>query len=135
MICEWGMSDRLGPVTFGKAQGEVFLGRDMGHTREFSEATAQSIDNEVREIVEKNYRRAREILNSNIDILHSMSYALLEHETLDKDDIDLLMRRVRLPTKAEKASNNSGSQTGGGSAPATNEGSVVGGSSASPQPV
>jgi cell division protease FtsH len=119
MICEWGMSDRLGPVTFGKAQGEVFMGRDMGHTREFSEATAQAIDNEVREIVERGYRRGRELLTSNIDILHAMSQALLEYETLDKEDIDLLMRRVKLPTKAEKLAGKAGG--GSGSAPATNE--------------
>jgi cell division protease FtsH len=124
MICEWGMSDRLGPVTFGKAQGEVFMGRDMGHTREFSEATAQAIDNEVREIVERCYRRARELLTTNIDILHAMSQALLEYETLDKEDIDLLMRRVKLPTKAEKLAGKAGG--GSGSAPATNEeGGVV----------
>ena len=123
MICEWGMSDRLGPVTFGKAQGEVFMGRDMGHSREFSEATAQAIDNEVREIVERCYRRGRELLTSNLDILHTMSQALLEYETLDKEDIDLLMRRVKLPTKAEKLAGKAGG--GDGSAPATEEGGVV----------
>lgn len=133
MICEWGMSDKLGPVTFGKKEEQVFLGREMGHSREFSEATAQAIDNEVREIVEKSYRRARELLSSNIDILHSMSLALLEYETLDKDDIDLLMRRVKLPPKAQKR--NGSAPTDGGSAPATNEGEVVAGSSAAPQPV
>jgi cell division protease FtsH len=138
MICEWGMSDKLGPVTFGKKEGQVFLGKDMGHTREFSEATAQTIDNEVREIVEKNYRVAREILNSNIDILHSMAQALLDHETLDRDEIDLLMKRVKLPPKSAKSASGSGS--GSGTAPATNEGevgssSVMGGSGAAPAPV
>jgi cell division protease FtsH len=138
MICEWGMSDKLGPVTFGKKEEQVFLGREMGHTREFSEATAQLIDTEVREIVEKNYRRARELLTSNIDILHAMSQALLDHETLDKDEIDLLMKRVKLPPKASK-SNPSGSDSGSGTAPVTNEetsgGSILGGSSAAPAPV
>jgi cell division protease FtsH len=138
MICEWGMSDKLGPVTFGKKEGQVFLGKDMGHTREFSEATAQTIDNEVREIVEKNYRVAREILNSNIDILHSMAQALLDHETLDRDEIDLLMKRVKLPPKSAKSASGSGS--GSGTAPATSEGdvgssSVMGGSGAAPAPV
>jgi cell division protease FtsH len=136
MICEWGMSDKLGPVTFGKKEEQVFLGREMGHTREFSEATAQLIDNEVREIVEKNYRRAKELLNSNIDILHSMAQALLDHETLDKDEIDLLMKRVQLPPKASKPTP-SGSDTGSGTAPVTNEegGTVLGGSTAAPAPV
>lgn len=138
MVCEWGMSDRLGPVTFGKKEEQVFLGREMGHVREFSEATAQMIDNEVREIVERDYRRAREILSSNNDILHAMATALLEYETLDKDDIDLLMKRVKLPPKAEKVSSSSGS--GSGMAPATNEGGItvapgMGGSSAAPAPV
>jgi cell division protease FtsH len=127
MICEWGMSDKLGPVTFGKKEEQVFLGREMGHVREFSEATAQSIDNEVREIVEKNYRRAKELLNSNIDILHSMAQALLDHETLDKDEIDLLMRGVKLPPKAAKVVDpGSGSTPGSGTAPATNEGGIPG---------
>jgi len=136
MICEWGMSDKLGPVTFGKKEEQVFLGREMGHVREFSEATAQTIDNEVREIVEKNYRRAKELLNSNIDLLHSMAQALLDHETLDKDEIDLLMRRVKLPPKSVKNTAGSGNSTpGSGTAPATNEGGVIQGTSAAPSPV
>lgn len=137
MICEWGMSDRLGPVTFGKKEEQVFLGREMGSSREFSEATAQMIDNEVREIVERNYRRAKELLVSNIDILHSMSIALLDYETLDKEEIDLLMKRVKLPPKSSKGSA-SDSGSGSGTAPATNEGEgapVMGGSSAAPAPV
>jgi cell division protease FtsH len=134
MICEWGMSDRLGPVTFGKKEEQVFLGREMGHVREFSEATALMIDNEVREIVERNYRHARELLGSNSDILHAMAQALLDHETLDKDEIDLLMKRVKLPPKSSK---NSGSTSGSGTAPATNEegGAVITGTSATPAPV
>jgi cell division protease FtsH len=138
MICEWGMSDRLGPVTFGKKEEQVFLGREMGSSREFSEATAQMIDNEVREIVEKNYRRAKELLVSNIDILHAMSIALLDYETLDKDEIDLLMKRVKLPPKSSKGSA-SDSGSGSGTAPVTNEGDVgspvMGGTSAAPAPV
>ena len=134
MICEWGMSDRLGPVTFGKKEKEVFLGRDFQNSREFSEATAQMIDNEVREIVERNYRRAKDILSSNIDILHAMALALLEYETLDKEDIDLLMNRVKLPPKAQKkvTTYNNNAPTDG-TAPATNEGGVaVSGTPAAP---
>ena len=120
MICEWGMSDRLGPVTFGKKEEAIFLGREIQHSREYSEATSQTIDNETREVVERNYRRAKEILSSNMDILHEMSKALLEYETLDKDEIDLLMNRVKLPPKsAKRSASNSGDA---GSAPATNEG-------------
>ncbi len=124
MVCEWGMSDRLGPVTFGKKEEQIFLGRELQHAREFSEGTAQMIDNEVREIVELNYRRAREILSSNSDILHAMATALLEYETLDKDDIELLMKRVKLPPKASK--NEGGRGAPSSAAPATNEGGVTG---------
>jgi len=136
MICEWGMSDRLGPVSFGKKEEQVFLGREMGSVREFSEATAQMIDNEVREIVERNYRRARDLLTSNLDILHAMSIALLDYETLDKDEIDLLMKRVKLPPKASKKNDGSSSS---GTAPATNEDAagtpIIDGSGAAPAPV
>ncbi|MCO5141673.1 MAG: ATP-dependent zinc metalloprotease FtsH [Oligoflexia bacterium] len=136
MVCEWGMSDRLGPVTFGKKDEAVFLGREIQSSREFSEATAQMIDNEVREIVERNYRRARDILSSNVDILHSMSKALLEYETLDKEEIDLLMKRVQLPPKSSKKQDGGSGSKDDGSAPATNEGEVPGGViSGSPAPV
>jgi cell division protease FtsH len=134
MVCEWGMSDRLGPVTFGKAQQEVFLGREMGHSREFSEATAQAIDNEVREIVERSYRAAREILTSNIDILHAMSIALLEYETLDKDDIDLLMRRVKLPPKSEKVVKDHSSPPDSGAVEVTEGVLVTPSGNGTPQP-
>ncbi len=135
MVCEWGMSDRLGPVSFGKKDEQIFLGREIQHAREFSESTAQMIDAEIREIVEKNYRRARDILTSNVDILHSMSAALLEYETLDKDEIDLLMKRVKLPPKASKKEGAGGNTPG--SAPATEEGGLAGASglSGSPAPV
>ena len=65
MVCEWGMSDRLGPISFGKRDENVFLGRDIGHPKNYSESTAQMIDKEIREIVEKNYRRAKDLLASN----------------------------------------------------------------------
>ena len=65
MVCEWGMSDKLGPLTFGEKEGEVFLGRDFGHTKNYSEATAVAIDEEIRRIVEESYARTREILSSN----------------------------------------------------------------------
>ncbi len=139
MVCEWGMSDRLGPITFGKKDGEVFLGRDIQQQKNYSESTAQVIDSEVREIVELNYRRARDILTSNMDILHSMAKALLTYETLDKDDIELLMKRVTLPPKAAKTSGNTGAPTDSGTAPATNEGGItggiLGGAPAAPAPV
>jgi len=121
MVCEWGMSDRLGPITFGKKEEAIFLGREIQQSKNYSESTAQAIDQEIREVVERNYRRAKDILNSNIDILHSMATALVERETLDREEIELLMKRVKLPPKASKPEGG----TDSGSAPATNEGEVA----------
>jgi cell division protease FtsH len=88
MVCEWGMSDRLGPLTFGEKEGgEVFLGRDFGHVKNYSEATAVAIDEEIRRIVEENYRRTREILEQNRAALVKVSEALLERENLDGSEI------------------------------------------------
>lgn len=126
MVCEWGMSDRLGPITFGKKEETVFLGRDFHQAKEYSEATSQLIDKEVREIVERNYRVAKELLSSNIDILHAMAAALLEKESLDADEIELLMQRVKLPPKktVKPDSGSAASSDPQGSAPATNEGGL-----------
>ena len=87
MVCEWGMSDRLGPLAFGEKEGEVFLGRDFGHVKNYSEATAVAIDEEIRRIVEESYRRTREILDRNRDSLVKVSEALLERENLDGSEI------------------------------------------------
>ena len=88
MVCEWGMSDSLGPVLLGKPNEEVFLGMDIQSRREYSEDTAQSIDSEVKSILSDAYTRAKEILQSNMTILHSMAQALLEREVLDAREID-----------------------------------------------
>lgn len=118
MVCEWGMSDRLGPISFAKRDDEVFLGRDIGKAQAYSDDTARLIDQEVREVIEKNYRRAKDLLSSNMDVLHTMSEALLDYETLDRSQIEILMSGASLPKKGT-----SGSDGGGGdkpSAPATN---------------
>jgi cell division protease FtsH len=91
MVCEWGMSDRMGPLTFGKKEGEPFLGREMAGGKDYSEATAIDIDKEVRELVTYNYDRAKKILNENLDSLKRMADALMEYETIDTADIDLIM--------------------------------------------
>ena len=92
MVCEWGMSEKLGPLAFGEEQGEVFLGREMGQrARNFSEATAIDIDNEVRKIVTEQYNRARLLLQQNKPALDRIALALLELETLDGADVDLLI--------------------------------------------
>ncbi len=97
MVCEWGMSDVLGPLSYGQKQGgEVFLGRDISQTRDYSEQTAQTIDREIRDIVERNYRKAQEILSTKVDVLHEMARALLEYETIDGAEVDLICRGERL---------------------------------------
>jgi len=88
MICEWGMSDRLGPVSFGKKDEQIFLGREMSTAKNYSEATAVEIDEEIRRIVEGNYSRARTLLTDNIDILHKIALALIEKESLNGADVD-----------------------------------------------
>ncbi len=87
MVCEWGMSDKLGPLAFGEKEGEVFLGRDYGHVKNYSEATAIAIDEEIRSIVEENYARTTEILSGHKDELIEVSEALLERENMDGSEI------------------------------------------------
>jgi cell division protease FtsH len=91
MVCEWGMSERMGPLAFGKKEGEVFLGRDMASTQTYSEQTAREIDSEVRRIVNEQYERARKILLERREGLDKIAEALLEYETLDLADVDVLL--------------------------------------------
>jgi cell division protease FtsH len=91
MVCEWGMSDSMGPLTFGRKEAEPFLGREMSGTKDYSESTAIEIDHEVRDLVTKNYDRAKKILLDNLESLKLISDALLEYETIDAADMDLLM--------------------------------------------
>ncbi|MGE0615877.1 MAG: ATP-dependent zinc metalloprotease FtsH [Bacteriovoracia bacterium] len=109
MVCEWGMSDVLGPLSFGKKDGEaVFLGRDIAQSRDYSEQTQQTIDREIRDIVERNYRRAKEILSAKLDILHALAGALLEHETIDGAEVEQIVQGQKIvrtkPTEGSAAS-------------------------------
>lgn len=110
MVCDWGMSEKIGPLQFGKKEEHPFLGRDMGQDKNFSEETARLIDKEIREIVERNYRKAKEILSSNMDILHAMAEALLLKETIGADEIQMLMNRVKLPEVETKTPSESASE-------------------------
>lgn len=88
MVCEWGMSEKIGPLTFGEKEGgEVFLGRDMGHVKNYSESMAVEIDNEIRRIVKENYAITTKVLKENQDKLINLSEALLERETLESPEI------------------------------------------------
>ena len=105
MVCEWGMSESMGPVTYSTPNGEVFLGMDITQRREYSEATAGNIDAEVRKILSGAYKKARTILDEHLAILHKMAAALLEHEVLDNTDIQKLLREggVEPPVVPEPA--------------------------------
>jgi cell division protease FtsH len=91
MVCEWGMSEKMGPLAFGKKEGEVFLGREMGTVQTYSEQTARDIDAEVHRIVMEQYARAKKVLEDNRPLLDKIAEALLEYETLDAADVDVLM--------------------------------------------
>jgi cell division protease FtsH len=92
MVCEWGMSDKLGPVTFGKRDEQIFLGREMATHKNYSEATAIEIDEEIRKIVDNSYARVLQLLKDNIDILHRLSQELVEKENLSGDEVDAIVR-------------------------------------------
>ncbi len=96
MVCEFGMSD-MGPLTYGKKEQEVFLGRDLAQARDYSEDTARKIDAEVRKFVDAGYDSAYSILSSNKDIMHRMAKELLERETLDASEIALIIADKELP--------------------------------------
>ena len=115
MICEWGMSDVLGAVTFGKEDHHVFLGREMARAKEYSEATAVIIDDEIKGLVNSALDRARSLLTDNIDKLHLLAGALLKRETLTGDEVDELFGGPPVATKTS-APKETGDTTGSGSA-------------------
>jgi cell division protease FtsH len=103
MVCEYGMSE-LGPLTYGKKEQEIFLGRDIGQSRDYSEDTAQQIDKAVRRLVDEAYNSAHQILDEHHDIMHAMAAALLERETLDAAEIELIIQGKQLgPVKSSLA--------------------------------
>ena len=91
MVCEWGMSEKLGPLTFGRKEEEIFLGREIATKRDFSEQVALEIDHEVRRLVTENYERAKRILTDNMTSLKALAEALLEKEVLDALEIDQIL--------------------------------------------
>jgi cell division protease FtsH len=101
MVCDFGMSENLGPLTFGKREEQIFLGREIAQHRDYSELTAQKIDEEVRNIVTGSYKRASKLIKDNLDILHRMANALLERETLGAEDIDKIMAEAKDSPKEE----------------------------------
>jgi cell division protease FtsH len=92
MVCEWGMSEKLGPMTFGKKEEEIFLGRDFTQKTDYSKSTAIEIDAEVTRIIQDSYHRAKDLLKTNLRLLHKVAEKLLENEVLDGSEIDAIVR-------------------------------------------
>jgi cell division protease FtsH len=100
MVTKWGLSSKLGPLTYSEEEGEVFLGHSVAQHKSVSDETAHAIDEEIRAIIDRNYTRSQTILNENMDILHAMAQALIKYETIDLDQInDLMDRKEPRPPK------------------------------------
>ena len=96
MVCEWGMSENMGPLTFGKKEEQIFLGKELAQHKDYSEATAVLIDNEVKRIVSESYERAKQIVMENKEPLQRIAEALLEREVLDAEEVSRLVRGQEL---------------------------------------
>ncbi len=112
MVTKWGLSEKLGPLTYTEEEGEVFLGRAVTQHKNMSDETAHIIDEEIRHIVDRNYERARRLLKENIDKLHMMAKALMKYETIDEQQIDAIMAGKEPPPPADWTD-----EDGGGPAP------------------
>jgi cell division protease FtsH len=93
MVCEWGMSEKVGPVTFGKKEEQIFLGKEIARSKDYSEATALEIDNEIKRIVNESYRKAKTLLEENLDLLHKLAEVLLDKEVVDGKELDDLVKQ------------------------------------------
>jgi cell division protease FtsH len=125
MVTKWGLSEKLGPLTYSEDEQEVFLGHSVTQHKNVSDETTHLIDEEVRSFIDRNYERANELLNANKDKLHAMARALIKYETIDSDQIDDIMagRTPRVPRDWEDEE-----ESGSGGAEATAGTSGGGGS-------
>ena len=122
MICDWGMSEKLGPQTFGENQELMFLGREINRTQNYSEETAQRIDTEINALLSQCHDRAVEILKERRDLLEKIAHALIERETLDSLDVEDMVKFGRIRTDEERDADKSGNKPGAGAeAPAPNQ--------------
>jgi cell division protease FtsH len=106
MVCDWGMSEKIGPLTFGKKEEHIFLGKEFAQPKDFSEATAVRIDQEIERLVRENYKRARQMLQENAPLVHELASALLEKEVLDGSEVRQMVEDYVRPgeqTGQEKA--------------------------------
>ncbi len=95
MVCHWGMSEKMGPLSFGKKEEQIFLGREFAQHNDYSEKTAVAIDGEVSEIVVKSFERAKKLIQGSIEELHALAEALLEREVLDGEEVDKILQKVQ----------------------------------------
>jgi cell division protease FtsH len=110
MVCEWGMSELLGPLSFGQKEEQIFLGKEFARHRDYSEQTALTVDQEIRRIVSDNYEHARKVIQDNKDAVARIAEALLERETLDGPEIDALMEGRDLPPLEKTSDARKGAQ-------------------------
>jgi len=106
MVTKWGLSDNMGPMSYGEDEGEIFLGRSVTQHKAVSDLTAKKIDEDVRAMINRNYQRAEQLLTDNVDKLHTMTKLLMKYETIDSDQIDAIMED-REPGEPKDWSNNS----------------------------
>jgi len=95
MVCEWGMSDSVGPITFGKGEEQIFIGKEISRSKNYSEETAVAIDNEISRIINENYEKSKKLLTENTGLLHKLSNLLLDKEVVDAKELDELVKNKR----------------------------------------
>ncbi len=104
MVREWGMSEKLGPIQYASREGEVFLGKEVGRASDFSEKIQEEIDEEVRSILDDRYKVAQTIIKENLDVLHTLAKAVMERETLNAEEINLIIDGKELPPEKKTVS-------------------------------
>ena len=95
MVSQWGMSEKMGNMTYGEPQEHVFMGRDFGQTKDYSEQVAYELDVEVKKIIDEKYALAKQILTDNRDILNELAMQLLEHESINAQEFDEIVEKVK----------------------------------------
>ncbi len=136
MVTKWGLSNRMGPLAYSEDEGEVFLGRSVTQHKHVSDETAHAIDGEIREVIDRNYTRAKQILTEKMSVLHAMAQALMKYETLDRGQVDALMRGETPPPPADWTDDDSSGGKGTPTKPRPIEGNktdggVIGGAASS----
>ena len=128
MVTKWGLSDRLGPLTYSEDDGEVFLGRSVTQHKQVSDDTAHAIDEEVRRIIDSNYERAKGLLEQNVDKLHAMAKALIKYETIGEVQIKDIMegREPRPPEDWDDSTDSQEPDDGSATAEADSTGQIGG---------